>query len=87
MSVPMAIRSSAGDEPGDDPRVPATMARTAQRYAGGIAESVAELADLQLVQSADVTIRVTRLRRCSQPRPSPRAAGRLELAAGRCWSP
>ena len=34
------------------------MARTAQRYAGGIAESVSELADLQLVQTAGVTIRV-----------------------------
>jgi hypothetical protein len=50
MSVPMAIPSRAGDEPGDDPRVRARMARTAQRYAGGIAESVSELADLQLVQ-------------------------------------
>jgi DNA-binding transcriptional regulator YhcF (GntR family) len=58
MSVPMAIPSRAGDEPGDDPRVRARMARTAQRYAGGIAESVSELADLQLVQTAGVTIRV-----------------------------
>ena len=58
MTVPMAIPSRAGDEPGDDPRVRARMARTTQRYAGGIAESVAELADLQLVQTAGVTVRV-----------------------------
>ena len=43
---------------GDDPRVRARMARTAQRYAGGIAESVTELADLELVQSAGVEVRV-----------------------------
>jgi DNA-binding transcriptional regulator YhcF (GntR family) len=58
MTVPMAIPSRAGNDPGDDPRVRARMARTAQRYAGGIAESVSELADLQLVQSAGVEVRV-----------------------------
>ena len=58
MTVPMAIPSRAGDKPGDDPRVRQRMARTTQRYAGGIAESVSELADLQLVQAAAVQIRV-----------------------------
>ncbi|HLL61556.1 MAG TPA: winged helix-turn-helix domain-containing protein [Propionibacteriaceae bacterium] len=58
MSVPMAIPSRAGDDPGDDPRVRARMAKTAQRYAGGITESVAELADLQLVQDAGVQVKV-----------------------------
>ena len=58
MSVPMAIPSRAGDHPGDDPSVRARMERTARRYAGGITESVAELADLQLVQQASVETRV-----------------------------
>ncbi|BAK37965.1 putative GntR family transcriptional regulator [Microlunatus phosphovorus NM-1] len=58
MSVPMAIPSRAGDDPGDDPRVRARMERTATRYAGGIAESVSELAQLQLVQRAGVEVKV-----------------------------
>lgn len=58
MSVPMAIPSRAGDDPGDDPRVRARMERTAQRYAGGISDSVAELAQLELVQQATVEVRV-----------------------------
>jgi hypothetical protein len=34
MTRPIALPSRAGDEPGDDPRVRAQMARTAERYAG-----------------------------------------------------
>ena len=57
-SVPMALPSRAGDHPGDDPSVRGRMERTARRYAGGIADSVAELAQLQLVQQASVETRV-----------------------------
>lgn len=58
MSVPMAIPSRAGDDPGDDPRVRARMERTAHRYAGGISDSVIELAQLELVQQATVEVKV-----------------------------
>ena len=58
MTVPMAIPSRAGDDPGDDPRVRARMERTAQRYAGGISDSVAELAQMELVRLATVEVRV-----------------------------
>jgi len=58
MTVPMSIPSRAGDDPGDDPRVRQRMERTAQRYAGGINESVAELADLKLVSDATVEVKV-----------------------------
>ena len=58
MTVPMAIPSRAGDDPGDDPRVRARMERTAQRYAGGIFDSVAELAQMELVRLASVEIKV-----------------------------
>lgn len=58
MTVPMSIPSRAGDNPGDDPKVRGRMAKTAERYAGGILESLAELGDLRLVNTADVQIRV-----------------------------
>lgn len=58
MSVPTAIPSRAGAHPGDDPSVRGRMERTARRYAGGIANSVAELAELQLVQQATVETKV-----------------------------
>jgi hypothetical protein len=63
MTVPMAIPSPAGDNPGDDPRVRDRMAATTRRYAGGIAESVAKLADLDLALDATADIRV----HCSAP--------------------
>ena len=58
MTVPMAIPSRGGKDPGDDPRVRARMARTAERYAGGLSESLTELAAMELVQKATVDIRV-----------------------------
>ncbi|MBA8793906.1 hypothetical protein FHX74_001511 [Friedmanniella endophytica] len=58
MSQPIAIPSRAGDDPGDDPRVRGRMHRTAERYAGGIRESLAELAQLGLVDQAVAHIRV-----------------------------
>lgn len=58
MTVPMAIPSRSGANPGDDERLRRRMAKTAERYAGGIHHSVTELADLQLVQQASVEIRV-----------------------------
>src|SRR6478736_4498646 len=38
MSRPIELPSRAGDDPGDDPRVRGRMAKTAERYAGGIHE-------------------------------------------------
>lgn len=58
MSSPMALPSRAGDNPGDDPDVRARMARLLERHALAIVESVDELADLGLVEKADVQIRV-----------------------------
>ena len=58
MTQPIALPSRAGDDPGDDPRVRGRMAKTAVRYAGGIRESVAELAQLGLVEEATTEIRV-----------------------------
>ena len=43
MTRPIALPSRAGDDPGDDPRLRDRMAKTAERYAGGITESLAEL--------------------------------------------
>lgn len=57
-SGPLAIPSRAGDDPGDDERIRARMARTIDRYAGGLADAVNELADLGLVDDAQVAIRV-----------------------------
>lgn len=58
MTVPMALPSRAGDDPGDDERVRRRMAHTAERYAGGLSDAVTELADLGLVDKAEVIIRV-----------------------------
>jgi DNA-binding transcriptional regulator YhcF (GntR family) len=58
MSRPIALPSRAGDDPGDDPRVRGRMAKTAERYAGGLRESLAELGDLGLVEKAAAEIRV-----------------------------
>lgn len=58
MNAPIALPSRAGEDPGDDKRVRARMARTTGRYAGGVADAVTELADLGLVDQAQVTIRV-----------------------------
>ena len=58
MTRPIALPSRAGDDPGDDPRVRARMAKTAERYAGGIRESLTELAQLGLVEEANAEIRV-----------------------------
>lgn len=58
MAAPMAIPSRAGENPGDDARVRARMAKTTQRYAGGIVENMDELRALGLVERASVEIRV-----------------------------
>lgn len=58
MTAPIAIPCRAGDDPGDDPRVRARMAKTTQRYAGGLVENMRELQDLGLVEKATVEIRV-----------------------------
>jgi len=58
MTRPIALPSRAGDDPGDDPRLRERMAKTAERYAGGIAESLAELEQLGLVENAQAQVRV-----------------------------
>lgn len=58
MSQPIALPSRAGNEPGDDERIRGRMAKTAERYAGGVRESLAELAHLGLVETAEAEIRV-----------------------------
>jgi DNA-binding transcriptional regulator YhcF (GntR family) len=58
MTRPIALPSRAGTDPGDDPRIRARMAKTAERYAGGIRESLSELAHLGLVEEAATQIRV-----------------------------
>jgi len=58
LSVPVAIPSRAGDEPGDDPRVRKRSERIARRHVGAIIDSVQELADLGLVDSATAQARV-----------------------------
>lgn len=58
MSRPIALPSRAGDDPGDDPRLRDRMAKTAERYAGGIVESLAELEHLGLVETAQAQVRV-----------------------------
>ena len=57
MSAPMAIPSGPGTSPVTTRGCVRGWTTTAERYAGGIAESVSELADLQLVQTAGVMIR------------------------------
>ena len=58
MAAPMAIPSRAGDDPGDDARVRNRMAKTTERYAGGLVENLGELRDLGLVERSSVEIRV-----------------------------
>ena len=58
MTRPIALPSRAGADPGDDERVRARMARTAERYAGGIRESLIELQQLGLVEEANAEVRV-----------------------------
>ncbi|MCW3158634.1 GntR family transcriptional regulator [Micropruina sonneratiae] len=58
MSRPIAIPSRAGETPGDDPRIRQRMAKTTDRYAGGLAESLNELQQLGLVAEVQVAIRV-----------------------------
>jgi len=58
MTQPIALPSRAGDKPGDDAAVRGRMAKTAERHALGIVESIAELADLGLVQKASADVRV-----------------------------
>lgn len=58
MTQPLALPSRAGDKPGDDPGVRDRMAKIAERNTIGIIDSVAELQDLGLVQSATVEARV-----------------------------
>jgi DNA-binding transcriptional regulator YhcF (GntR family) len=58
MTQPIALPSRAGEKPGDDPAVRGRMAKTAERHAMGIVDSVAELADLGLVQKASADVRV-----------------------------
>lgn len=58
MSVPQALPSRAGDNPGDDDRVRFRMERTARRYAGAVHDSVSELSELGLISNAAAEIRV-----------------------------
>lgn len=58
MSQPIALPSRAGNDPGDDQRIRDRMAKTAERYAGGIHESLAELAHLGLVDTVKAEVRV-----------------------------
>jgi len=58
MTRPIALPSRAGDKPGDDPAVRERMAKATERHAGGIVESIAELAELGLVEKATAEIRV-----------------------------
>ncbi|QDP94820.1 GntR family transcriptional regulator [Microlunatus elymi] len=58
MTQPIALPVRAGDDPGDDPRVRQRMQKTIERYAGGINESLGELALLGLVEKASADIRV-----------------------------
>lgn len=57
MTRPIAVPSRAGREPGDDPLIRQRMARTADRYAGGITDSLNELEELGLVPEVQVDIR------------------------------
>lgn len=58
MSKPIALPIRAGDDPGDDPRVRRRMQRTIERYAGGIKDSLDELAQLGLVEEASAEVRL-----------------------------
>ena len=58
MTQPIALPSRAGDKPGDDPAVRDRMAKTAERHALSIVDSISELADLGLVERAVADVRV-----------------------------
>lgn len=58
MTRPISLPSRAGDKPGDDPGVRARMAKIAERNTVAIIDSIAELAELGLVQHAVAEARV-----------------------------
>lgn len=58
MSVPLAIPSRAGDQPGDDPAVRGRMEKIARRHTAAIIDAVQELADFGLVEKATAEARV-----------------------------
>lgn len=57
LTVPVAIPSRAGKEPGDDPTVRERSEQIARRHVGAIIESVHELGDLGLVDKATAEAR------------------------------
>lgn len=57
-SNPLALPSRAGDNPGDDASVRERMAKTTERHALAITDSIQELSDLELVPKASAEVRV-----------------------------